>query len=214
MHRLQHLGSSTGRRACSAFALHLLRTCQALQRAQFTEASHHQIQIGLLQNPPPSLATDAEPGKRAFSRDLHDLVARCLQKDKTARPTTKQLLEHRFFKYMPKDREHLRRRLLHNLPDVCTRVEHMRTGVAGTKCEDAKALDLECNTQYQKGVSQWNFDVQKLREQVCCCRVQGSPDASTKSMQSTAPLEFSRSITGLSGLVVRATNGRLVPGYV
>lgn len=152
--------------ACRAFALHLLPTSQAWNRAPLAEARHNHIHTVLLQNPPPSLATDAEPGKRVFSRDLHDLVARCLQKDKTARPTTKQLLEHRFFKHMSKDREHLRKRLLHGLPDVCTRVEHMRTGVAGTKCEVAKALDLECNTQYQKGVSQWNFDVQKLREQV------------------------------------------------
>ena len=82
------------------------------------------------------------------------------------RPTAKQLLEHKFFKHMPKDRDHLRKRLLNNLPEVKTRVEEMRSGLAGTTpCDVASELEQASTEHYQQGVSQWNFDVQALREQ-------------------------------------------------
>ncbi|CAN8075883.1 unnamed protein product [Agarophyton chilense] len=47
-----------------------------------------------LQNPPPIL-TGAAANK--FSKDYHDFVADCLQKDPKIRPSAKQLLKHRLF---------------------------------------------------------------------------------------------------------------------
>ena len=96
-----------------------------------------------MQNPPPSL--HSEPSARHFSKDLHDLVATCLKKDKAARPTTAALLEHRFFRHMPRDRDHLRRHVLSGLPDVVKRVELMRSGkgpTSATECSEARALQV------------------------------------------------------------------------
>jgi serine/threonine-protein kinase OSR1/STK39 len=124
----------------------------------------------LVQNPPPSLDSDAS-SQKIFSRELHDLVAACLKKDKNERPTTGDLLEHRFFKHLPRDRDHLRRRMLAGLPDVITRVQQMRAGGApsGTNFEVELEMQAKSDEEYRKGVSSWNFDVQALKVQVCTC---------------------------------------------
>jgi serine/threonine-protein kinase OSR1/STK39 len=120
-----------------------------------------------VQNPPPSLHSDSS-SQKAFSKELHDLVATCLKKDKNERPTTKDLLEHRFFKHLPRDRDHLRRHVLAGLPDVITRVKHMRAGGApsGTDCETVRQMQAKSDEQYRKGVSSWNFDVEALKAEV------------------------------------------------
>lgn len=86
----------------------------------------------LLQNPPPSL-DDEKNGNKHFTRELHDLVALCLQKDPMKRPSSFALLDHKFFKRHTHSRDptFLKRTLLHDLPDVVTRVQHMRDGIAG-----------------------------------------------------------------------------------
>ena len=49
-----------------------------------------------IQNPPPTLESDT--GKKHFSKSMRDIVAKCLVKDPSKRPSATQLLEHKFFK--------------------------------------------------------------------------------------------------------------------
>lgn len=49
-----------------------------------------------IQNPPPTLETDA--GNKHFSKAMRDIVAKCLVKDPSKRPSAAQLLDHKFFK--------------------------------------------------------------------------------------------------------------------
>ena len=54
-----------------------------------------QVLLMTIQNPPPSLESDA---RKHFSKAMRDIVAKCLVKDPARRPTAAQLLEHKFFK--------------------------------------------------------------------------------------------------------------------
>lgn len=49
-----------------------------------------------IQNPPPTLDTDS--GNKHFSKAMRDIVAKCLVKDPSKRPSAAQLLDHKFFK--------------------------------------------------------------------------------------------------------------------
>ena len=124
----------------------------------------------VLQNPPPCLEDGGEGSeKKKFSRELHELVALCLQKDPTKRPTAKDLLEHKFFKKYAhiQPKAHLQKNLLHNLPNVVTRVAHMKSGVAGICFPESREAGAKSKEEYIKGVSAWNFDVAALKAQVC-----------------------------------------------
>ncbi len=55
-----------------------------------------QVLLMTIQNPPPTLESDT--GKKHFSKSMRDIVAKCLVKDPSKRPSAAQLLEHKFFK--------------------------------------------------------------------------------------------------------------------
>eukprot|EP00892_Ulva_mutabilis_P009609 jgi/Ulvmu1/701/UM010_0073.1 len=132
--------------------------------APFAKYPPFKVVMMTVQNPPPSL--DSEPNsQRRFSKELHDLVASCLQKDPAKRPTARALLEHRFFKHVPKDRDYMRKHLMAGLPDVITRVRHMKDGVKGLPFEPALQEESRSNDQYVRGLSAWNFDVAELKRQ-------------------------------------------------
>lgn len=82
------------------------------------------------------------------------------------RPTARSLLEHRFFKHVPKDRDYMRKHLISGLPDVITRVQHMKDGVKGLPFEPALQEESRSNDEYVRGLSAWNFDVAELKRQV------------------------------------------------
>jgi serine/threonine-protein kinase OSR1/STK39 len=88
--------------------------------------------------------------------------------DPTKRPTSKELLEHKFFpRHIPKDRDYMRKHLIKGLPNVIERVRQMREGVAGMSCDLAGEAEATSNEEYVKGLSAWNFDVKELKRQVC-----------------------------------------------
>ncbi len=58
--------------------------------------SSAQVLLMTIQNPPPTLESDT--GKKHFSKSMRDIVAKCLVKDPSKRPSAAQLLEHKFFK--------------------------------------------------------------------------------------------------------------------
>lgn len=65
--------------------------------------------------------------------------------------------------------EALCRRLLAGLPEVQARVAAMRAGGGATPCATAVQQEAASVAEYQRGVSQWNFDVRALKAQVRLC---------------------------------------------
>lgn len=55
------------------------------------------VLMTVMRDDPPTLEDNPELGK-SFSKLFKDLIAKCLQKDATSRPSAEQLLSHKFFK--------------------------------------------------------------------------------------------------------------------
>lgn len=130
--------------------------------APFAKFPPMKVLLMTLQNPPPQL--DDKVGKKHFSKNMRDVVTRCLQKDPSRRPTATQLLEHRFFK-QARDEEYLQMHLVDDLPSLPERVQQIRAGKAAT-CAADNDRRLEVSQQeYVKGVSSWNFDLAAIKAQ-------------------------------------------------
>ena len=79
----------------------------------------------ILNNDPPTL--DRAGGVHRYSRAFADVVAQCLSKEPSARPTAAQLLAFPFFRAAPtRPRRHLVRTLLVGLPPLASRQERRR----------------------------------------------------------------------------------------
>jgi serine/threonine-protein kinase OSR1/STK39 len=131
--------------------------------APFARLPPMKVLIMTLQNPPPTL--DQTESKKHFSKAMRDIVAKCLVKDPTQRPTAAQLLEHKFFK-TAHDAHYLQRHVLEGLPPVPVRVEMMRaahSGVGGAQHAAQEREILASQQEYRRGVSSWNFDVEALK---------------------------------------------------
>ncbi|KAK9909926.1 hypothetical protein WJX75_009604 [Coccomyxa subellipsoidea] len=129
--------------------------------APFARYPPMKVLLMTIQNPPPSLESDA---KKHFSKAMRDIVAKCLVKDPSKRPTAAQLLDHKFFK-TAHDQGYIVKHLLAGLPQVTERVKTMRQGRNGNMSEEAKDRMFASQEAYIKGVSAWNFDVAALKEQ-------------------------------------------------
>jgi len=108
-------------------------------RPPFSDYPTSKVFSMILQNPPPSLATEAHgknipyattappppvmsPNTRKkFSKDFQEMVACCLQKDPVKRPTAEKLLKHKFFSKSTK-KDYLVSTILSKLPPLGDRV--------------------------------------------------------------------------------------------
>ncbi|KAK9864695.1 hypothetical protein WJX84_009203 [Apatococcus fuscideae] len=126
--------------------------------APFARFPPMKVLLMTIQNPPPQLESD----KKHFSKNMRDIVAKCLVKDPARRPTAAQLLEHKFFK-TAHEGSYLVRNLLNNLPSVTERVRQMRQGKAPTRCSENELRGVQSQEAYVRGVSAWNFDVGALK---------------------------------------------------
>ncbi|KAG2486536.1 hypothetical protein HYH03_014837 [Edaphochlamys debaryana] len=77
--------------------------------APFASYPPLKILMMTLQNPPPQL--EEKFGQRTFSKAMREVVALCLQKDPSQRPSARALLEHRFFRG-GRDRAYVAKHLL------------------------------------------------------------------------------------------------------
>ena len=130
--------------------------------APFAKLPPMKVLMMTLNNPPPTL--DQSPdSKKHFSKAMRDIVAKCLMKSPSERPTAGQLLEHKFFK-TAHDAHYLHRHVLEGLPPVPQRVEMMKQAHGGgaQKAKQDKEI-LASQQEYRKGVSSWNFDVEALK---------------------------------------------------
>lgn len=143
--------------------------------APFAKLPPMKVLLMTIQNPPPTLETDS--GKKHFSKAMRDIVAKCLVKDPTKRPTAAQLLEHKFFK-TAHDSSYLVKHLLAGLPPLPERVRQMRQGTAADP--KVQAAEMQRSQEaYMRGVSGWNFDVEELKRQAQMEEVSKAPGLAT-----------------------------------
>ncbi|XP_039141284.1 probable serine/threonine-protein kinase DDB_G0284251 [Dioscorea cayenensis subsp. rotundata] len=132
--------------------------------APFSKYPPMKILLMTLQNAPPGL--DYERDKK-FSKSFKEVVAMCLVKDQTKRPTAEKLLKHSFFK-QAKPSELSLKSILADLPPLWDRVKALQlkdaAQLALKKMPSAEQEALS-QSEYQRGVSAWNFDVEDLKAQ-------------------------------------------------
>nr|AAC35524.1 contains similarity to protein kinase domains (Pfam: pkinase.hmm, score: 227.04) [Arabidopsis thaliana] len=144
--------------------------------APFSKYPPMKVLLMTIQNAPPGLDYDRD---KKFSKKMSscaqsfkELVALCLVKDQTKRPTAEKLLKHSFFKNV-KPPEICVKKLFVDLPPLWTRVKALQAkdaaqlALKGMASADQDAISQVTNAQseYQRGVSAWNFNIEDLKEQ-------------------------------------------------
>ncbi|KAF8379957.1 hypothetical protein HHK36_027423 [Tetracentron sinense] len=156
--------------------------------APFSKYPPMKVLLMTIQNAPPGLDYDRDKKFSKVSvvflasewlRDNHvlaidncdqsfkEMVAMCLVKDQTKRPTSEKLLKHSFFKHA-KPPELSVKNLLTDLPPLWDRVKSLQLKDAAQLAlkkmpsAEQEAISL---SEYKRGVSAWNFDVEDLKAQ-------------------------------------------------
>ncbi|KAF8780247.1 hypothetical protein HU200_001917 [Digitaria exilis] len=132
--------------------------------APFSKYPPMKVLLMTLQNAPPGLDYDRD---KRFSKAFKEMVAMCLVKDQTKRPTAEKLLKHSFFKNA-KPPELTVKSVLTDLPPIWDRVKALQLKDAAQLAlkrmpsSEQEALSM---SEYQRGVSAWNFDIEDLKAQ-------------------------------------------------
>lgn len=132
--------------------------------APFSKYPPMKVLLMTIQNAPPGLDYDRD---KKFSKSFKEMVAMCLVKDQTKRPTAEKLLKHSCFKNT-KPPELAVKSLFASLPPLWTRVKSLQAKDAAQLAlkrmatADEEAISM---SEYQRGVSAWNFDVKDLKTQ-------------------------------------------------
>ncbi|KAL4570603.1 hypothetical protein LXL04_026261 [Taraxacum kok-saghyz] len=130
--------------------------------APFSKYPPMKVLLMTIQNAPPGLDYDRD---KRFSKSFKELVAMCLVKDQTKRPTAEKLLKHSFFK-QAKPPEVSVKKLFNNLPPLWHRVKALQlkdaAQLALKKMPSAEQEAISMS-EYQRGVSAWNFDLEDLK---------------------------------------------------
>ncbi|WCJ26630.1 Protein kinase superfamily protein [Euphorbia peplus] len=137
--------------------------------APFSKYPPMKVLLMTIQNAPPGLDYDRD---KKFSKSFKEMVAMCLVKDQTKRPTAEKLLKHSFFKHA-KPPELSVKKLFTDLPPLWSRVKALQlkdaAQLALKKMPSAEQEALS-QSEYQRGVSAWNFDVEDLKAQASLVR--------------------------------------------
>ncbi|KVH98087.1 Protein kinase, ATP binding site-containing protein [Cynara cardunculus var. scolymus] len=128
--------------------------------APFSKYPPMKVLLMTLQNAPPGL--DYERDKK-FSK----MIASCLVKDPSKRPSAKKLLKHSFFK-QAKSNEFIARKLLEGLPTLGDRLQALKRKeedmLVQKKIPDGQKEEMSQN-EYKRGISGWNFDLEDVKAQ-------------------------------------------------
>ncbi|XP_073025364.1 uncharacterized protein [Primulina eburnea] len=132
--------------------------------APFSKYPPMKVLLMTIQNAPPGLDYDRD---KRFSKSFKEMVAMCLVKDQTKRPTAEKLLKHSFFKNA-KPPELSVKKLFANLPPLSKRMKELQlkdaAQLALKKMPSAEQEALS-QSEYKRGVSAWNFDIDDLKLQ-------------------------------------------------
>ncbi|GKV04007.1 hypothetical protein SLEP1_g16225 [Rubroshorea leprosula] len=132
--------------------------------APFSKYPPMKVLLMTIQNAPPGLDYDRD---KKFSKSFKEMVAMCLVKDQTKRPTAEKLLKHSFFKHA-KPPDLSVKTLFTDLPPLWNRVKALQLkDAAQLALQKMPSADKEALSQseYQRGVSAWNFDIEDLKAQ-------------------------------------------------
>ncbi|KAL8520532.1 hypothetical protein ACS0TY_011164 [Phlomoides rotata] len=132
--------------------------------APFSKYPPMKVLLMTIQNAPPGLDYDRD---KRFSKSFKEMVAMCLVKDQTKRPTAEKLLKHSFFK-SAKPPQLSVKKLFVDLPPLWKRVKDLQLKDAAQlalKKMPSAEQEAISQSEYQRGVSAWNFDVEDLKLQ-------------------------------------------------
>ncbi|KAK4369635.1 hypothetical protein RND71_013427 [Anisodus tanguticus] len=132
--------------------------------APFSKYPPMKVLLMTIQNAPPGLDYDRD---KKFSKSFKEMVAMCLVKDQTKRPTAEKLLKHSFFKNA-KPPELSVNKLFADLPPLWNRVKALQLKDAAQlalKRMPSSEQEALSQSEYQRGVSAWNFDLEDLKLQ-------------------------------------------------
>ncbi|KAI5394840.1 serine/threonine-protein kinase BLUS1 isoform X1 [Lathyrus oleraceus] len=132
--------------------------------APFSKYPPMKVLLMTIQNAPPGLDYDRD---KKFSKSFKEMVAMCLVKDQTKRPSVDKLLKHSFFK-QAKPPELSVKKLFGDLPPLWTRVKALQLKDAAQlalKRMPSAEQEAISQSEYKRGVSAWNFDVEDLKAQ-------------------------------------------------
>ncbi|XP_061355961.1 uncharacterized protein LOC133300432 [Gastrolobium bilobum] len=132
--------------------------------APFSKFPPMKVLLMTLQNAPPGLDYERD---RKFSKSFKQMIASCLVKDPSKRPSAGKLLKHSFFK-QARSSDYILRTLLEGLPALGDRVEAIKRKeedmLAQKKMPDGKMEELSQN-EYKRGISGWNFNIEDMKAQ-------------------------------------------------
>ncbi|XP_009628098.1 uncharacterized protein [Nicotiana tomentosiformis] len=132
--------------------------------APFSKYPPMKVLLMTLQNAPPGL--DYERDKK-FSKSFRQMIASCLVKDPSKRPSAKKLLKHPFFK-QARSSDYISRTLLEGLPALGDRIKDLKRKeedmLAQKKIPDGQKEEMSQN-EYKRGISSWNFNLEDLKAQ-------------------------------------------------
>ncbi|KAJ9559499.1 hypothetical protein OSB04_004659 [Centaurea solstitialis] len=132
--------------------------------APFSKYPPMKVLLMTLQNAPPGL--DYERDKK-FSKSFKQMIASCLVKDPSKRPSAKKLLKHSFFR-QAKSNEFIARKLLEGLPALGDRLQALKRKeedmLVQKKIPDGQKEEMSLN-EYKRGISGWNFDLEDVKAQ-------------------------------------------------
>ncbi|XP_019167271.1 PREDICTED: serine/threonine-protein kinase OSR1-like isoform X2 [Ipomoea nil] len=132
--------------------------------APFSKYPPMKVLLMTLQNAPPSLDYERD---RKFSKSFKQMIASCLVKDPSKRPSAKKLLKHSFFK-QARSNDYIAKTLLDGLPALGDRIRALKKKeeemLAEKKIPDGQKEEMSQN-EYKRGISSWNFNLDDLKAQ-------------------------------------------------
>ncbi|KAK4374686.1 hypothetical protein RND71_005363 [Anisodus tanguticus] len=148
--------------------------------APFSRYPPMKVLLMTLKNDPPRLDSERD---RKFSKSFRQMIASCLVKDPSKRPSAKKLLKHPFFK-QARSNDYIARTLLEGLPALGDRMKELKRKeedmLAQKKIPDGQKEEMSQN-EYKRGISDWSFNLEDLKaeaslipdEEIICENDQG-----------------------------------------
>ncbi|KAF8392964.1 hypothetical protein HHK36_021204 [Tetracentron sinense] len=132
--------------------------------APFSKYPPMKVLLMTLQNAPPGLDYERD---RKFSKSFKQMIASCLVKDPSKRPSAKKLLKHPFFK-QARSNDYIARTILEGLSALGDRLKALKRKeedmLAQKKMPDGQKEEISQN-EYKRGISCWNFNIEDLKAQ-------------------------------------------------
>ncbi|OVA06915.1 Protein kinase domain [Macleaya cordata] len=132
--------------------------------APFSKYPPMKVLLMTLQNAPPGL--DYERDKK-FSKSFKQMIAMCLVKEPSKRPSARKLLKHSFFK-QARSNDYILRTILEGLPALGDRIKELKRKdadmLAQKKMPDGEKEEISQN-EYKRGISGWNFNIEDMKAQ-------------------------------------------------